>query len=425
MSFRSLCLLIVWILVNAQPLPSEWQEKLKKSPLDQNLQACYALSLIKFHLLDEAMPIILSHLKKYPDDFIAWEYVGGVFGGAARKLMQKGKEDAFATLLNQSVQAFSRGYSSRVQYFKMHPIDSKFDNNYPQLAYLSPLSLVLRGWGDALMWLGRDEEARNVYQRGIQHKIWANSLCRPEVQLPTYNLSHLSKGHNYIYPITLFPHLLSIVENLHVFALEVQSPVLSLQSERKGESLAISGELDSLWIHESAGLHSQESWMQLPLFVDGKVQAACNLTFRQSCSLLTTIPALHLKRGQAKFSIMFPGTVVRPHAGPVNSRLRLHCGIMIPQRMQKSPYIKVGTETAVWEEGECFVFDESCQHEVVYPNEQVDGVRVVLIIDFCNPLLESEYDYMNCLADGIDKDNAVREYHTIRKGLETPTYDEL
>ena len=90
-------------------------------------------------------------------------------------------------------------------------------------------------------------------------------------------------------------------------------------------------------------------------------------------------------------SLLLPGTRIRPHTGPRNDRLRLHCTILSPRNAAK---IRVGPR--IWRyynnsnsnvEEECFVFDESCEHEVIF--ETNDSIpRIVLIVDFVNPSLD-------------------------------------
>jgi hypothetical protein len=52
-----------------------------------------------------------------------------------------------------------------------------------------------------------------------------------------------------------------------------------------------------------------------------------------------------------------------------------------------------------------FVFDESCEHEV-----EVDGSepRTVLLVDFANPLLVSQQDYMS-MALRLDGNDGLRD----------------
>lgn len=88
---------------------------------------------------------------------------------------------------------------------------------------------------------------------------------------------------------------------------------------------------------------------------------------------------------------MAAGTRVLPHAGPTNLRLRLQLPIRVHQN--DNSRMRVGLQGwRSWTMNESFVFDESCEHEVeVNGNEP----RTVLLVDFSNPLLLSEKDYLS------------------------------
>lgn len=82
--------------------------------------------------------------------------------------------------------------------------------------------------------------------------------------------------------------------------------------------------------------------------------------------------------GQVYFSIMTPGTHVRPHCGPTNVRIRCHLGLT----EARDCWIRVGDQTLQWSPGRCTIFDDSFEHEVWH---QGDAPRAVLIADFWHP----------------------------------------
>jgi beta-hydroxylase len=77
----------------------------------------------------------------------------------------------------------------------------------------------------------------------------------------------------------------------------------------------------------------------------------------------------------AGFSILQPGTHIRPHEGYTGEVLRCHLGLVVPPGCE----MRVGTETRTWEEGECLVFDDTIEHEVWHRGETP---RAVLLLDF-------------------------------------------
>merc|ERR1712139_458139 len=69
--------------------------------------------------------------------------------------------------------------------------------------------------------------------------------------------------------------------------------------------------------------------------------------------------------GDVIFSVLTPGTRLRPHCGPSNSRLTCHLGIRVPRTLEQGCKIRVAADAPRgWEEGRCLVFDDSFEHEV-------------------------------------------------------------
>ncbi|WP_169514470.1 aspartyl/asparaginyl beta-hydroxylase domain-containing protein [Actinokineospora enzanensis] len=85
--------------------------------------------------------------------------------------------------------------------------------------------------------------------------------------------------------------------------------------------------------------------------------------------------------GMCYFSIMSPGAHVAPHCGFVNTRLRCHLGLVVPEDGCR---MRVADETRTWADGRAFVFDDSFEHEVW--NDSGAG-RAVLLFDVWHPEL--------------------------------------
>lgn len=77
----------------------------------------------------------------------------------------------------------------------------------------------------------------------------------------------------------------------------------------------------------------------------------------------------------AGFSSLAPGTHIVPHEGYVNTVLRCHLGLVVPDGCS----IRVGSETKTWEEGKCLIFDDTVEHEVW---NHSNFPRIILLIDF-------------------------------------------
>ena len=60
-------------------------------------------------------------------------------------------------------------------------------------------------------------------------------------------------------------------------------------------------------------------------------------------------------------------------------------------------------------ENPCFVFRESCEHEV-YIDANATSNRIILIADFANPYLTSFESYLSVLNGNVDASAVRKEY---------------
>jgi ornithine lipid ester-linked acyl 2-hydroxylase len=87
----------------------------------------------------------------------------------------------------------------------------------------------------------------------------------------------------------------------------------------------------------------------------------------------------------ARFSKLLPRTSIARHKGiqafkkPV---VRLHLGLRVPENCG----ICVGDQVFIWEEGKCFVFDDSVEHHAWNRSDQP---RTILLLDFEDPTFHS------------------------------------
>ena len=80
------------------------------------------------------------------------------------------------------------------------------------------------------------------------------------------------------------------------------------------------------------------------------------------------------------FSVLAPGTELKPHFGPTNIGLRHQLCLEGAEGAQ----IRVGGEWRSWQEGKCLVIDDSFEHEVVHRGARR---RVALLVDCWHPQL--------------------------------------
>ncbi|KPJ16637.1 Aspartyl/asparaginyl beta-hydroxylase [Papilio machaon] len=210
--------------------------------------------------------------------------------------------------------------------------------------------------GDALLLLGRFEEADEVHRRGAAHGHFLSPAQRS-----LYNVDRL-KGQPW-------------------WQVE-ETPYIKLANalERSWKEILKEGEAArALYEKEKEGLKEKGEWSQLDLFVRGQeIPGRCKRA-PVTCSIVRTEPAAaNCRRGQIKFSLMSAGTHVRPHVGPTNCRLRMHLGLS----NTKHTYIRVDRETRQWQLGKVLLFDDSFEHEVWHNGT---GPRLVLIVDVWHP----------------------------------------
>ena len=134
---------------------------------------------------------------------------------------------------------------------------------------------------------------------------------------------------------------------------------------------------------------AEGKWRDLSLFVNGKRNATHAAMAPFTSSLLLSDEGQLLRDstscvyGSAFFSLLTPGTKLRPHCGPTNIRLRAHLALAVPPG---ECFMRVGNELPrQWVEGEVLLFDDSFEHEVW---NHTNAPRLVLIVEWVWPGLQ-------------------------------------
>lgn len=94
--------------------------------------------------------------------------------------------------------------------------------------------------------------------------------------------------------------------------------------------------------------------------------------------LIDAVPGLN----SAFFSILAPGAHIPRHKGVTKGLLTCHIGLKVPIPRELCRMWVAG-ETALWENGEALVFDDTYSHEVW---NETDEVRIVLLLQFRRPM---------------------------------------
>jgi aspartate beta-hydroxylase len=96
------------------------------------------------------------------------------------------------------------------------------------------------------------------------------------------------------------------------------------------------------------------------------------------------------------FSVLTPGSHILPHRGVTNTRLVTHLPLVVPEG---DLALHVSGETMRWQEGRCFTFDDTFEHEAWNRSSET---RVVVLLDVWNPYLtEVEREAVAALTAGI------------------------
>lgn len=128
--------------------------------------------------------------------------------------------------------------------------------------------------------------------------------------------------------------------------------------------------------------HDAGDWNVFYLFLHN-VDFAAN---RALCP--QTVAAIEAISGQydhAFFSALAPQTHIKAHHGPTNKKLRCHLPLVVPPQACR---LRVGDRTIEVQEGICYVFDDSFEHEAW--NDDAAHSRIVLIVDVWHPDLSPQ-----------------------------------
>jgi hypothetical protein len=118
----------------------------------------------------------------------------------------------------------------------------------------------------------------------------------------------------------------------------------------------------------------------------GANHARCPVTSQ----VLEALPGL-CRREIVLFSALAPGSIIPPHQGPFNGRLRVHLALT----GTKGCYLRVGTQIRTWEDGKVLVFDDSFEHQVCHTGSEL---RVVLLMNVLQPGLDPKRSSVDALS---------------------------
>ena len=118
----------------------------------------------------------------------------------------------------------------------------------------------------------------------------------------------------------------------------------------------------------------------------------------RTSAVLDTLPLCRIREHSPEvcFSVLTPGSHILPHHGVTNTRVVTHLPLVVPDG---DLALAVGGQSLRWQEGRCFSFDDTFEHEAW---NRSDATRVVMLLDAWNPHLdEIEREAITALISGI------------------------
>lgn len=127
-------------------------------------------------------------------------------------------------------------------------------------------------------------------------------------------------------------------------------------------------------------LRDDPSWGAHYLWENGAPVADHAAIAPATMAALQTVPmpVIAGRSPMALYSLLRPGTHIRPHNGMLNTRLICH----LPLITNADCAIRVGNETRTWHQGRLLIFDDSIEHEAWNRGE---ATRIILLFEIWRP----------------------------------------
>lgn len=138
-------------------------------------------------------------------------------------------------------------------------------------------------------------------------------------------------------------------------------------------------------------------WDAFFFYRDGRHHADAARQAPRTAAALESLPLVRIREHAPEicFSILAPGTHIKPHYGVTNARVVVHLPLVVPEGCT----LTVGGDERPWREGEAWVFDDTFLHEARNASGET---RVILLMDAWNPhLTEAERTAVTAIVEGI------------------------
>ena len=225
---------------------------------------------------------------------------------------------------------------------------------------------IVNQFGLTLMYIGREDKARRLYEHAVARGMWENVMQRPTLSYIS-GLTSLPWHNKADYPF---------IAKLEAGYAEIKEELQYNLQERRG-----------VFTEDSENIHRGGDWSMLKLKSRGNEVLKHTVFFPKTMNIISNCGAEFI---EIKFSALKPGTHIRPHTGPFNGRLRTHLALVHSGGAE----IRVGHEWRTWKEGEAMILDSSFEHEVRHTGSDV---RIILILDIWHPELPENLRVVNSL----------------------------
>lgn len=125
-----------------------------------------------------------------------------------------------------------------------------------------------------------------------------------------------------------------------------------------------------------------KAWNAFFFYRHGMRNDANALRCPRTAALLDAAPLCRIRDHSPEvcFSVLTPGAHILSHRGVTNTRVVTHLALIVPEGCA----LFVSGQTQTWQEGTCFSFDDTFEHEAW---NRSDKTRVVMLMDAWNPYL--------------------------------------
>jgi aspartate beta-hydroxylase len=142
-------------------------------------------------------------------------------------------------------------------------------------------------------------------------------------------------------------------------------------------------------------------WDAFFFYRNGERFAENALKAPRTAAALDALPLVRIREHAPEicFSVLAPGSHIKPHYGVTNARVVAHLPLIVPPDCA----LNVGGDARAWQEGKVWVFDDTFLHEAW---NRSDRTRVIVLMDAWNPgLTDAERIAVTEIVEGIGEFN--------------------